>query len=116
MIVKFPSPGSASEAPPAHASPSKVVSLSWTLLLRVLYFPSRSVLPLPPPSNGRLWSISMIPHLPGLTVSVLPYTSTSCDAAMRMSSPQNHVSSDAVMTDNVIANDCIERDLVKDTG
>src|SRR5882724_24768 len=31
----------------------------------------------------------MIPHLLGLTVSVLPYTSTSCDAAMRMSGPPN---------------------------
>ena len=53
--------------------------------------PGVASLYLAPLSVVRPWSISMIPQPPGLTVSVLPYTPTSCDAEMRISAPQNQL-------------------------
>ena len=50
---------------------------------------SSRVLYCPPLSVVRPWSISMIPQPPGVTVSLLPVTSTPCEAERRMSAPQN---------------------------
>ena len=81
MMAKFGSVSLVSETPSAQGAPANVMSLPRMILSRVLYS-----LPF---SARRPWSIRTIPQLLAATVSVLPVTCTSWDAATTISDAQD---------------------------